>query len=164
MMESTEQERAVSSIDEQIIVFYLDKELFGINLSYINEIIELPAMNVVPRSPEFISGVINNHGRIVAVQNLASFFNLTSSSDSSEARIIELVPGEFQIAFLVDRVKEITQITAESEEVNPMKGDDFKNIYVDKVVCLEKNPINIIDVDKLLVDLEDYFKEVNLEH
>ncbi len=163
-MESNEQIRSTPSTGEQIIVFYLDEELFGINLSYINEIIELPPMNVVPRAPDFISGVINNHGRIVAVQNLASFFNLPSCIDSSQARIIELVPGEFQIAFLVDKVKEITNVNAKSEEVNPMKGDDFKNIYVDKVVCLEKNLVNVIDVDKLLADLEDYFKEVNLEH
>lgn len=163
-MESNDQAEASPSLEEQIIVFYLDKELFGINISYVNEIIELPSMNIVPRAPKFIAGVINNHGRVVAVQDLAIFFNLSPGTNNSEARIIELVPGEFQIAFLVAKVQGITSVTAESEEVNPMKGDDFKNIYIDKVVCLDKGPINIIDVDKLLVGLEDYFKEVNLEH
>jgi len=163
-METADKVKTTPSNEEQMIVFYLDKELFGIDISYVNEIIELPSMNVVPRSPKFIAGVINNHGRIVAVQDLAAFFNLSPGANSSQARIIELVPGEFQIAFLVTKVKGITPVAAESEEVNPMKGDDFKNIYIDKVVYLEKDLINIIDVNKLLVDLEDYFKEVNLEH
>ncbi len=45
-----------------------------------------------------------------------------------------------------------------------MGGEDFKNIYIEKVVSIGKTPVNIIDVEKLLADLEDYFKEVSIEH
>ena len=163
-MDDLQLQDATASAGEQIIVFRLGDELFGLNISYINEISELRPMNFVPRSPEFIAGVINCHGRIVAVHDLGSFFSLPAPEDKSLARIIILVPKGYELAFLVDSVKEITFIPEESEVLNPMEGQDFKNIYIEKVVCFGENPINIIDIGKLLADLEDYFKEVSFGH
>jgi len=164
-MEAAEKSSSVSTPGEQHILFKLGDEFFAFNIAIVNEITELLPMNMVPRSPDFIGGVINFHGRVVAVHDLAAFFNLKSAKkDSALKRIIVLVPRGYDIGFLVDSVKEITYINDEGEEANPMEGKDFKNIYVEKVVCLGNTPVNIIDVDKLLADLEDYFKEVYIEH
>ncbi|MDH3974522.1 MAG: chemotaxis protein CheW [Deltaproteobacteria bacterium] len=165
MVEVAEKSTALSSSGEQYILFKLGDELFAFNIATVNEITELLPMNMVPRSPKFIKGVINFHGRVIAIHDLAAFFNLTSGKKNlALKRIIVLVPKTYHIGFLVDSVKEITWINDEDEEVNPMEGKDFKNIYVDKVVCIGDTPVNIIDVDKLLADLEDYFKEVYIEH
>ena len=164
-MEFFQQERTASSLREQIIVFRLNDEAFGLNIALVNEIIEVGSMNVVPRSPEFITGVINYHGRIFPVLDLAAFFGLSSTENGTQqARIIVLVPGNYHMAFRVDGVKEIVSVPEEEEVRNPMEGKDFKNIYIKKVVCIEETPVNIIDVEILLTDLEDYFKEANIEH
>lgn len=164
-MEVAEKSSTLSSSGEQHILFKLGDEVFAFNIAIVNEITELLSMNMVPRSPEFIKGVINFHGRVVAVHDLADFFSLESKGkDSALKRIIVLVPKGYHIGFLVDSVTEITYINEEHEESNPMEGKDFKNIYIDKVVCIGDTPVNIIDVDKLLADLEDYFKEVYIEH
>lgn len=165
MTEVAEKSPVISSSGEQYILFKLGEELFAFNIAIVNEITELLPMNMVPRSPEFISGVINFHGRVVAVHDLAAFFSLASNEkETALKRIIVLVPKGYHIGFLVDSVREITYINDEDEEANPMEGKDFKNIYIDKVVCIGDTPINIIDVEKLLADLEDYFKEVYIEH
>jgi len=163
-MDLVEKTESASLTSEQVVIFTLHNELFGINISRVNEISELLPMNFVPKAPEFIKGVINYHGRIVAIHDLAHFFDLPANTDDNLARIIVLVPGEYHIAFLVHSVKEIIFVPETVEEVNPMEGEDFKNIYIEKVVCIGENPVNIIDVEKLLADLEDYFKEVNIEH
>jgi purine-binding chemotaxis protein CheW len=163
-MDLVEKKKSASLTDEQVVIFTLHNELFGLDISRVNEISELLPMNLVPKAPEFIKGVINYHGRIVAIHDLASFFDLPANTDDNLARIIVLVPGEYHIAFLVHSVKEIIFVPETVEEVNPMEGEDFKNIYIEKVVCIGENPVNIIDVGKLLADLEDYFKEVNIEH
>ena len=149
---------------DQIVIFSLHNELFGLNITRVNEISELMPMNHVPKTPEFIKGVINYHGRIVAIHDLARFFELPTKMDENLARIIILVPGEYHIAFLVHSVKEIVFVPETIEELNPMEGEDFKNIYIERVVCIGESPVNIIDSEKLLADLEDYFKEVNIEH
>ncbi len=163
-MDLVKKKESVSLTDEQIVIFSLHNELFGLNIARVNEISELRPMNLIPKAPEFIKGVINYHGRIVAIHDLAHFFDLPANADDNLARIIVLVPGEYHIAFLVHSVKEIVFVPETVEEINPMEGEDFKNIYIEKVVCIGENPVNIIDVGKLLADLEDYFKEVNIEH
>ena len=163
-MDLVEKKKSTSLTDEQVVIFTLHNELFGLDISRVNEISELLPMNLVPKAPEFIKGVINYHGRIVAIHDLASFFDLPANTDDNIARIIVLVPGEYHIAFLVHSVKEIIFVPETVEELNPMEGEDFKNIYIEKVVCIGESPVNIIDAGKLLADLEDYFKEVNVEH
>ena len=163
-MESEEKQAALSRAGGQFIVFRLYDELFGFNISLVNEITELLPLNPVPRAPEFVSGVINYHGRIVAVIDLTRFFNLEVDRAEALTRIIVFVPGEYQIGFLVDDIKEITHILEDSEEMNPMEGKNFKNIYIEGVACIDDELVNIINAGKLLADLEDYFKEVNIEY
>lgn len=163
-MEVAEKNGDTSLTSKQVVIFSLHNELFGLDISKVNEISELRPMNFVPKAPAFIKGVINYHGRIVAIHDLAHFFDLPAGGDDNLARIIVLVPGEYHIAFLVHSVKEILFVPETVEEINPMEGEDFKNIYIEKVVCIGENPVNIIDAGKLLADLEDYFKEVNVEH
>lgn len=160
----SEQEEKVESLNEQIIVFSLHNEFFGFNISLIDEISEVTSLNIVPKAPDFISGVINFHGKIVAVMSLASFFNLPSQERGALSRIIVLAFPGYSIGLLVDNVREITYISDDAEESNPMEGEDFKNIYVDMVISLGDSLVNMINLKKLLSDLEDYFKEVNVEH
>ena len=159
-----EQKEKIDSLDEQIIIFALHDEFFGFNISHIDEISEVTSLNMVPKAPDFISGVINYHGKIVAVMSLARFFNLPSQERGTLSRIIVLAFPGYSIGLLVDNVREITSIPDGTEESNPMEGEDFKNIYVDMVITLGGSLVNMINLKKLLSDLEDYFKEVNVEH
>ncbi len=163
-MGSEDKQAVLSRQGDQVIVFRLHDELFGFDISHVNEITELLPLNPVPRSPEFVSGVINYHGRIVAVLDLARFFNLKVKRDDVLARIIVFVPGDYQIGFLVDSINEITHVLEDSEETNPMEGKNFKNVYIEEVACIGDDLVNIINAGKLLTDLEDYFKEVNVEY
>lgn len=149
---------------EQVIVFRLHDELFGFGIPLINEIIEVAPLNPVPKTPNFMAGAINYHGKIVAVLSLARFFNLPSHEKGALSRIIVLVPEEYSVGFLVDSISEIGYIPEDSEERNPMEGEKFKNRYVERVVCIGDDLVNILDVNRILADLEDYFKEVDVEY
>jgi purine-binding chemotaxis protein CheW len=163
-METAENEVRDRSYEEQIILFGLHNELFGFNISLIDEITEVAALNAVPKAPDCIIGVTNYHGKIVAVLSLARFFNLPSHERGALSRIIVLALPGYSVGLLVDNVKEITYSPVESDERNPMEGEDFKNIYVEKVLSVGDSLVNMINIKKLLTDLEGYFKEVNVEH
>ncbi len=64
----------------------------------------------------------------------------------------------------MDSIKEITYITEDEDGSNPMEGKEFKNKYVKKVARVKDSLVNIVDVERLLADLEDYFKEVDVEY
>ena len=163
-MESAEDDVREKSCEEQIIIFGLHNELFGFNISLIDEITEVAALNSVPKTPDCIVGVINYHGKVVAVLSLARFFNLPSHERGALSRIIVLALPGYSIGLLVDNIKEITFIPVESNERNPMEGEDFKNVYVEMVLSIGDSLVNMINIKKLLADIEAYFKEVNVEH
>lgn len=165
-MNSTVAENPVQadSHTEQVIIFKLHNESFGFNISFVNEITELLPLNHVPRSPEFISGVVNYHGRIISIVDFASFFKLPTSEPGPDTRMLILVPTDYQVGFTVDSVCEIAFISEKTEEVNPMDCKDFNNTYIEKVVTAGKNLVNIIDVERVLAELEDHFKEVDIEY
>ena len=55
---------------ELVLIFRLADEWFGLEVDDIQEIVESPELNYVPRAPESIIGAINFHGNIVPVLDL----------------------------------------------------------------------------------------------
>ncbi len=163
-MEAVDGEDRVMEGQEQVIIFGLHNELFGFNISCIDEISEVGTFNLVPKAPDFVAGVTNFHGKIVAVISLSRFFNLPSHERGALSRLIVLATPGYSVALLVDNVQEITFLPEGAGEKNPMEGEDFKNIYVEKVFSLRGALVNMINIKKLLADLDDYFKEGNIEH
>ena len=73
------------------------------------------------------------------------------------SRIIVLVPDGYSVGFLVDGIREIAYVAVEEGTGNPMEGDAFKNRYVERVASLSGDLVNILNVDRMLDDLENYF-------
>ena len=59
----------------QILLYYIDHELFGIEIQYITEIIGMQPITVVPNVPSFIKGVINIRGQVVPVISIRHKIN-----------------------------------------------------------------------------------------
>lgn len=160
-MEVVEERIETLSESEQSVIFRLHDEYFCIDISFACEITELLPLNRVPKAPGFVAGAVNYHGKVVGVVSLARFFNLPSHERGALSRIIVLNAGEYSAGFLVDSIKEIVFIP---DEDNPMEGDAFESRYVKRVVSIGSSLVNVLDVEKLLADLEDYFKEGNVEY
>jgi purine-binding chemotaxis protein CheW len=163
-MQEAAKTETVVPLDKQTAIFRLHDEFFGFAICLIDEIVEVSPLNMVPKAPDFVAGVMNSHGRIVAVISLARFFGLPSHEKGPQSRIMIYIPEDFNVGFLVDSIEEIASIEWEMEEGNPMEGDSVQNKYIEKVVSLDERLINIIDMRKLVADLEDYFKEVDVEY
>ena len=56
---------------EQFLLFHLDRELFGLQIAHIQEIVESPVLHYIPRAPRHFIGAINFHGNVVPVVDLA---------------------------------------------------------------------------------------------
>ena len=65
-------ERMQKQVEEvQLVVFRLGKEEFGVNIHQVREIVRLVPITPIPRAPDFIEGVVNLRGQILAVMDLA---------------------------------------------------------------------------------------------
>src|SRR5438067_1104303 len=67
--------------EQQLVVFELGAELYGVEIARVHEIIRLQAVTRVPRSPAFVEGVINLRGKVIPLSSSA-----TASSSMWPAR------------------------------------------------------------------------------
>jgi len=66
-----------------VLVFWLGKERYGIEVTNVREIYPLEQLTPVPRTPSFVAGVFNARGRILSVIDMAAFFELPSRPANS---------------------------------------------------------------------------------
>ena len=102
--------------EQQLVVFDLSTEAYGVDIGAVREIIRLQDITRVPRTPEFVEGVINLRGKVIPVVDLRKRFGLPAEEESKENRIVVVDIGAQDIGVIVDAVTEVLRIATESVE------------------------------------------------
>lgn len=97
-------------MNHQYIVFTLEKQEYGINISYTQEIIRIPQITNIPNMPDFIEGVINLRGKVIPVIDPKKKFGLAQTERSSDHRLLILDLEGINIGIIVDDVSEVVVI------------------------------------------------------
>ena len=106
--------------DEQVVVFRLDKEEFGVPIHSVQEIVRVPDELIhVPRAPAFVEGVINLRGSVLPVIDLRLRLGLPRVQRSDRQRIMVFLIGEVRTGFIVDQVAEVLKIPKAMIEPSP---------------------------------------------
>lgn len=116
-------EMAVVNGAKQYIVVKLDNEQYGIDISFIDNIVRMQQITRVPKAQHFFEGVINLRGEIIPVMNLRDKFELPPKEHTNSTRIIIIKPeNNAKIGVLVDEVREV--VTLEESAVEKVVYDD----------------------------------------
>jgi len=103
--------------DEQLVVFTLDHESYGVSIEAVNTIIRLPDITFVPKAPAFVKGVINLRGVIVPIISLRTRFGMHDSTVTTKAtRVIVVEYGGMLVGMIVDAVTETLHMPAANIE------------------------------------------------
>lgn len=133
----------------QYIVVKLGEERFGINISYVDNIVRMQRMTRVPEVAPYIKGVINLRGEVVPVMSTRIKMGLEPDVETSATRII-ILKFEQQgfIGFIVDAVNEVVTLDTESiEKVADQKQD---GAFVQGVGKSNDGLISILDLNALI--------------
>lgn len=141
--------------DIKPIIFKLEKEDYGIDISLINAI--EPSMQTVriPNAPSHIKGIINLRGEIIPVFSLRSKFNLPETFENqSEQKIIVTNIKGMPIALEVDMVSEIQ--TIEKKDITPVPEivKSYDTLYIKSIAKVDQNIVIILNTDQLMSDEE----------
>ena len=102
------------------LTFKLAGETYGLEILKVQEIIGMMKVTKVPRTPEFIRGVINLRGKVIPVIDLRLKFAMEAAEDTERTCIIVVqVKGEsgmLTMGSIVDEVSEVMNIEAEKIE------------------------------------------------
>ncbi|NLA90527.1 MAG: chemotaxis protein CheW, partial [Synergistaceae bacterium] len=107
--------------EQQLVVFGLGKEEFGIDISQVREIVRLQNITAIPQSMDFVEGIVNLRGQIVPIVDLCKRFRVAGSDETEESarRIIVAHIAEQNIGILVEGVSENLRIPDECIEPTP---------------------------------------------
>ena len=116
--------------EEQLVVFTLANETYGVDISTVNEIIRMQEITEVPMTPDFVEGVINLRGRIVPVIDLRKRFNLEMAEVTQSSRIIVVELNDITVGMIVDSVSEVLRLPKENTEPTPPMVSGVDSAYL----------------------------------
>lgn len=135
---------------EQLVVFRLDNESYGIEIFRVNEIIRLREITPIPRTGHHIRGLVNLRGKTIPVVDLHARFSLAPKDDSDSTRIIVVESDQGNVGIVVDEVKEVITLTPEQIEQTPALVASVGTEFVRGVAKEDGQLITLLDLDKAL--------------
>lgn len=156
--QDTAAEHSEGAIDdeEQVVVFRLDKEEFGVPIDSVQEIVRVPdELTHVPKAPAFVEGVINLRGAVLPVIDQRLRLGLHTTERNDKQRIMVFLFDGVRTGFIVDSVTEVLKIAKASIESAPhLSGEQSR--LIGRVANLEKQKrlIQLIDPSQLFESQE----------
>ena len=138
----------------QLVSFNLGNELFCVPIANIQEIIRYADMIKVPKAPEFIEGIINLRGRVIAVIDMKKRFSMPAAEKTQHSRIIVGEVGGARVGFAVDSVSKVLRIDAASVEKVPAMVSGVDSKFIKGVARDQGTMYIILNLDKILTQQE----------
>ena len=95
---------------ENILIFRIAEETFGLKLAAVAEITRLPELARMPLVPRCLLGLANLRGVVLPVVSLRLLLKLPDLETSEENRVVVL-RGDAPVGFVVDRIERLMQVT-----------------------------------------------------
>jgi len=137
----------------QYLTFNLGEESFALDVANVREILEFTNLTRIPRTPEFMRGVINLRGSVVPVMDMRVKFNLTRTEKTVDTCIIVAevsLEGEtIVLGALVDSVQEVFELEPDCIEPAPKIGAGLKTEFIKGMGKRDEKFVIILDIDSV---------------
>ena len=135
----------------QLVGFRIGKEMFGVPIELVHEIVRVPEVTSVPDALEYVEGVINLRGKIISVVDLRKRFGeLDIHADRKNRILVANVEGTM-VGLIVDAASEVLKLPNTEIEAPPSNVfDDAEVNYVTGVGKLNGRLIILLDLKKIL--------------
>lgn len=138
----------------QVVAFKVGREDFGVDVKKVEGVISMVDITRMPRAPQFVEGIINLRGQIVAVVNLANRLGIESTERGAATRIVVVEAQDVKVGLVVES-PEVLNISQEDIEASPMLAtSDVNASFIMGVVKLGDRLLILLDVDRVLSDEE----------
>ena len=146
-----------SEIDEhksKYMTFKSGNEYFGLKIQYVNEIIQIQAITMVPETEEYIKGLINLWGKIVPVIDVRLRFGQDAFEYNDRTCIIVIQVNTMMVGLIVEKIADVVEIK-DSDILPPptiSRADQGNRKYIYGIGKVGDSVKLLLDPDKLLSD------------
>lgn len=141
-----------SGDEEQVVVFRLGTEEFGVPIDSVQEIVRVPeVLTHVPKAPAAVEGVINLRGSVLPVIDLRRRLGLPTVERNDGQRIMVFLIQEVRTGFIVDAVAEVLKVPRHAIEPAPQLSHEQATLLA-RMANLEKQKrmLQLLDPKHLL--------------
>jgi len=144
--------KEISENVSKYITFYTEKELLGIDILRVKEIISTLELTIVPNAPDYIKGVINLRGRVIPVISLRCKLKLPERDFDDDSKIIIVSDNtDNEVGIIVDSISIVTQINDSVVEPPPATMGEIEGQFLKGVAQLDNNQLLVIlNLEKVL--------------
>ena len=146
--------KVMADREGKYLTFSMANEEYGIGILKIKEIIGMMPITSVPRTPDFVKGVINLRGKVIPVGDLRAKFGMTPIPYNDRTCIIvveiDLESETLLIGIVVDSVSEVLSIKGEDIEDTPAFGARLDTDYILGMAKQEASVKILLDIDRVL--------------
>ncbi len=146
---------SVSGITETALylTFILEDEVFAVDVSQVREVLDMTTISKVPRSPEFMRGVINVRGSVVPVMDLRTKFALPHAETTVNTRIVIMEinadNNKIVLGAVADSVNDVLELEPDQIEDPPEIGSRWRSDFIKGIGKHDEQFVIILDVDKV---------------
>jgi purine-binding chemotaxis protein CheW len=137
-------------MENQIVVFELGGEHFGVSIASVESIIKMQAITKMPQAPSFVEGVTNLRGKVLPVIDLRARFGLARQETTRDSRIIVISVNNTEIGMIVDGVSEVLTIQDEAVEPAPAITATVDSTFITGIAKINQRLVILLDLGMVL--------------
>lgn len=144
----------IDQATKQIIVFKMAGEEYALDIQHIKEVVPTPMISKVPLTPDYILGVSNIRGNIIAIVDLEIKFQLAIASEEPKnggyALVVEM--EETHMAFLVQEIPNTFSVPVSSIDQSPaiLHEATGEQSYIEGIIKLDERLIILVDIQSIV--------------
>ncbi|MFC7061189.1 chemotaxis protein CheW [Halobacillus seohaensis] len=134
----------------KVIVFQLENEEYAIPVQQVGSIERVMHITRVPRTANFVEGVINLRGVITPIIDLRKRFDLSNSKFDDSTRIIIATIDDMNVGLIVDAANDVMDFEESAIEPPPEVVGSVEADYISGVVKVERRLLILLNLSKVL--------------
>jgi purine-binding chemotaxis protein CheW len=139
-------------LEGKYLTLNLGGTAFGISIDRVLQILEMLEVTPIPRTPEFVRGVLNLRGQIIPLIDLRTVMEMDREEDDDQTRIVVIDMNGTDTGMVVDSVHEVLFIEEESIEERPQFGFQIDTDFVLGVSKKDGNVTILLDIDAVMAE------------
>lgn len=146
---------------QNFLAFYLNRKNYAFPILKVNEVIVLPEITPMPKTPAYMKGVINLRGQIIPIIDLRLALSMDEIEYDKQTCVIivklKITNFEKMVGFIVDCVSEVFEIETLNIEPPPNYGEKINDEFLNGIGKVKDKIVMLLDIDKILThDIENF--------
>jgi purine-binding chemotaxis protein CheW len=132
----------------QLATFWLDGDLFGVEVEHVQEVLRSQSITRVPLAPSAVAGLINLRGQVVTAIELRERLGRRPRPEGQEAVVIVVRLHGEAVSLLVDSIADVVDVDVRDFEAPPDTLDGAARELIRGAYKLDGQLLLALDVNR----------------